>query len=85
MQVSQFMVDDACNGVEKLMRDLLVPYHLMKRDDATCFYVQAKITRGCYIIFAAVALGTAACQVVRRTGESALKDRERRAYGWVKP
>jgi hypothetical protein len=43
VQVSQFMVDDACAPVEGLMTSLLVPYGILQPRDATCFYVQASI------------------------------------------
>lgn len=43
VQVSQFMVDDACAPVEGLMNSLLVPYGILQPRDATCFYVKASI------------------------------------------
>jgi hypothetical protein len=82
-QVSKFMVDDACAPLEDVMRHLLVPYGLMRRQDAQCFYVSAEIYRGCFVVMAACALSTLACQLVRRLSVAASQDNSRRTQGYV--
>ena len=82
-QVSQFMVDDACAPVEQVMNSLLVPYGILRPRDATCFYVQASILRGCYVLLAAEAVATLVCIGVRRCAEAAMHERQKIARGWV--
>lgn len=74
-QVSGFMLNDACVPLQPMF-DILAAYALLDADQAQCFYVGADIRRGMPIMFLAALFNNVAAQIVVRSAEAAVEERE---------
>ena len=79
-QVSSFMLGTACDAITPVLRSVFVPIGLLTEDYANCFEVLPKLESGIYVLLASI-MTIVASQLVIRSAESAINDREKRIKG----
>eukprot|EP00948_MAST-09A_sp_MAST-9A-sp1_P001989 g1989.t1 len=79
-QVSGFMVGSECDAIQPML-DSMVNLNVIEKTDGTCFYVDASVRYGTWILLAASIMLNISTQFVVRAAETALEDREARIKG----
>lgn len=79
-QISGFMVGNACDPLKPIF-SLMISLGLLDASDGKCFYVDAELKYGAFVLIAAALASVWSNQIIVRLAESAIEDREQRSKG----